>query len=50
MRAFWPDVAGTPCELAEEVAAVLHARGWRDSERRCRRRACTVPGGSRTTR
>ena len=43
MRAFWPDVAGTPCVLAEEVATVLQTRGWRDSERRCRRRACTVP-------
>ncbi len=40
VRAFWPDVAVTPCELAVEVAAILGSRGWRDTGRTCRRRGC----------
>jgi very-short-patch-repair endonuclease len=41
VRAFWVDVAVTPCELAVEVAAILGSRGWRDTSRSCRRRECS---------
>lgn len=43
LRAFWPDVAVTPCGLALEVSDVLQSRGWADSARRCRRRDCVIP-------
>ncbi len=42
LRAFWPDVAGTPCELAGEVGDVLRSRGWRGAPHPCRRRSCSV--------
>ena len=42
VRAFWSDVAVTPCDLAEEVAALLSTRGWRGAPRPCRRAGCTV--------
>ena len=42
MRAFWPDVAGTPCGLAVEVAEVLRERGWRDVPSPCHQAACAV--------
>ena len=45
LRAFWPDVAVTPCHLAVEVGEVLRTRGWRDREHPCRRRACVVSTG-----
>ena len=52
VRAFWPDVAVTPCELAVEVAAILGSRGWRDTGRTCRRRGCAfrleTPGGAKS--
>jgi len=52
VRAFWPDVAVTPCELAVEVAAILGSRGWRDTGRTCRRRECAYrlesPGGAKS--
>jgi len=44
LRAFWPDVAVTPCQLAAEVAAVLERRGWTEHARPCRRRSCVLPG------
>ena len=46
IRAYWPDVAITPCELAVDVAAVLVSRGARSSLRPCRKRACSVRGRS----
>jgi len=42
VRAGWSEVAGMPCQLAQEVADVLRARGWRGVPRRCRRRGCQV--------
>jgi hypothetical protein len=30
-RAYWDDVALTPCELAVEVGSILHSRGWDSS-------------------
>jgi len=42
LRAFWPDVAVTPCELATEVGAVLSERGWAGCPRPCRRRDCVI--------
>ena len=42
LRAFWPDVAGTPCELACEMGAVLQGRGWDDAPHRCRVSGCPV--------
>ena len=54
VRAFWPDVAVTPCELAVEVAAILGSRGWRDPGRTCRRQGCAFrlgsPGGATSAR
>jgi hypothetical protein len=44
VRAFWRDVAGSPCDLAVDVAAVLHSRGWSGRVRACRRRGCAVRG------
>ena len=46
LRAFWTDVAGTPCETADEVAEVLKDRGWQGDPVRCRRPGCTT--GTRT--
>ena len=42
LRAFWPDVAVTPCLLATEVGAVLVDRGWRGRPRACRQASCVV--------
>jgi very-short-patch-repair endonuclease len=36
LRYGWADVAGRPCAVAAEVAAVLHAAGWPGSPRACR--------------
>jgi hypothetical protein len=41
-RAYWDDVALTPCELAVEVGSILHSRGWMSWPRPCRRRPCVV--------
>lgn len=43
VRAFWRDVAGSPCELSVEVGDVLRDRGWRDRVHPCRRAGCVVP-------
>ena len=42
LRAFWPDVAVTPCLLATEVGVVLVDRGWRGRPRTCRHPSCIV--------
>ncbi|GAA2475651.1 hypothetical protein [Terrabacter carboxydivorans] len=42
VRAFWTDVAVTPCALAVEVADLLRIRGWTGSPRACRRQGCAV--------
>ncbi len=42
VRAFWPDVAVTPCALARELDAILAGRGWRDTAYACRRRDCAL--------
>jgi hypothetical protein len=42
LRYGWTDVAGRPCEVAAQVAAVLRAAGWRGLPRSCRR----CPAGS----
>lgn len=44
-RVFWADVAVTPCQTARDIAAILTARGWGGSLRRCRRSGCQVGGG-----
>lgn len=42
VRVFWIDVAGTPCELAVELAAICVSRGWTGRVRPCRRADCVV--------
>ena len=42
VRAFWPDVAVTPCELAVDVTAVLVDRGWTERPQPCRRSSCVI--------
>jgi very-short-patch-repair endonuclease len=42
VRAFWGDVAVTPCALAVEMGDVLATRGWRGRLHPCRRRGCDV--------
>jgi hypothetical protein len=42
-RVFWADVAVTPCDTAQDIGAVLRARGWLGRPRRCRRAGCTIP-------
>lgn len=42
VRAFWRDVAGTPCELAGELGGILDDRGWTDRVHRCRRPGCPL--------
>jgi very-short-patch-repair endonuclease len=42
LRMFWPDVAATPCETAEELSSVFRVRGWQGQVRRCRRSDCAV--------
>ena len=44
-RAYWDDVALTPCQLAVEVGSILHSRGWDRSPLPCRRRPCAVREG-----
>jgi very-short-patch-repair endonuclease len=44
LRAFWPDVAVTPCLLATEVGAVLVDRGWGGRPRACRHGRCGARG------
>jgi hypothetical protein len=44
VRAFWRDVACTPCALATEVGDVLRSRGWDDRPQRCRRPGCVIGG------
>ncbi|MGO4602245.1 type IV toxin-antitoxin system AbiEi family antitoxin domain-containing protein [Terrabacter sp. 2YAF2] len=44
VRAFWSDVAVTPCDLAAELGELLRARGWTGSVVPCRRRDCTIVG------
>ena len=41
-RAFWDDVALTPCQLAVEVGSILRSRGWNDWPHVCRRRPCAA--------
>lgn len=43
-RAFWSDVAVTPCQTAREVAALLRAKGWTGALRACRRPGCPALG------
>lgn len=42
VRAFWVDVAVTPCELAVDLGGVLASRGWTDAPHPCRRGACVI--------
>jgi hypothetical protein len=42
VRAFWPDVAVTPCELSVELGGVFASRGWTGAPRACRRRTCVL--------
>ena len=42
VRAFWVDVAVTPCELAREMGDILVDRGWKGVPRACRRRSCVM--------
>ena len=42
LRAFWPDVAVTPCLLATEIGAVLVDRGWGRRPRACRHASCVL--------
>lgn len=42
VRAFWRDVAGTPCDLAGELGGVLCERGWTGRLRRCARVGCPL--------
>ncbi|RKT77690.1 putative AbiEi antitoxin of type IV toxin-antitoxin system [Terracoccus luteus] len=42
IRVFWTDVAGSPCETASDLAAIMASRGWRGTPRPCRRRGCGV--------
>ena len=42
VRAFWRDVAGTPCELAVDVGDTLRVRGWTGAPHPCRRSTCAV--------
>ena len=42
VRAFWGDVAVTPCALAVEMGEVLATRGWRGRIHACRRSDCVV--------
>ncbi|MEO7235516.1 MAG: type IV toxin-antitoxin system AbiEi family antitoxin domain-containing protein [Lapillicoccus sp.] len=42
VRAFWTDVAVTPCALAVEMSEVLATRGWRGRIHPCRRSGCVV--------
>jgi hypothetical protein len=42
VRAFWVDVAVTPCQLAVELGDVLTSRGCRQRPRACRRPDCAV--------
>jgi hypothetical protein len=44
VRAFWRDVAGTPCELTAELGEVLQTRGWDGAPNPCRRLGCAVGG------
>jgi hypothetical protein len=44
LRAFWKDVALTPCNLAVDVGAVLGTRGWSGRPHRCRRQSCVATG------
>lgn len=44
VRAFWKDVAISPCDLAVDIGAVLVTRGWSGRVRRCRRGTCSVGG------
>lgn len=37
LRYGWPDVSGSPCQVAWQVAAVLIARGWQGRPERCYR-------------
>jgi very-short-patch-repair endonuclease len=41
-RAYWDDVALTPCQLAVEVGAILHSRGWENWPSPFGRRSCAV--------
>jgi Transcriptional regulator, AbiEi antitoxin len=41
LRYGWPDVTGSPCEVAAQVAAVLRQRGWTGVPRCCGR-ACRM--------
>lgn len=44
-RAFWPDVAVTPCALALDIGALLVTRGWDGPPRACLRRGCVIETG-----
>lgn len=37
LRYGWPDVTGSPCQVAWQVAALLSARGWNGRPTRCPR-------------
>jgi hypothetical protein len=36
LRYSWSDVTTRPCQVAGQVAAVLHSRGWTAAPRKCR--------------
>lgn len=40
LRAFWPDVAITPCQLGQQVGTVLGRYGWTGRPHRCHRPGC----------
>lgn len=48
VRAYWSDVATTPCELAGEVGGILTSRGWDGRAQPCRRRSCALRTTLRT--
>ncbi len=49
LRYGWVAVTDQPCDVATQLAGVLHDRGWRGSIRRCGP-ACTALGVARTSR
>lgn len=42
VRGGWPDVAGSPCEFADDLVEIFVGRGWRGSPRACRRGECVL--------
>ncbi|GAA2161296.1 putative AbiEi antitoxin of type IV toxin-antitoxin system [Humibacillus xanthopallidus] len=42
VRVHWPDVAGTPCDTARDLALILQQRGWEGAAHPCRRADCVL--------